>query len=338
MPTLYLSEQHSFVRKDGECLVVLSQGNGDNGAARKKVRVPLIKVDHVIVEGDVTLTTPALYALLDNEIEVSFLSFYGNFKGSLSPGFSKNSLLRVAQHQAHNDAARRLALAKGFVTGKLANMRTLLMRYRRKDGQEELDRFIGTIEDALNDVEKANALESLLGQEGAASAAYFSGFARVLNHKMGFRGRFRRPPTDPVNALLSYGYTILTSKLASVVHAVGMDPHVGYLHSSQYGRPALALDLVEEFRAVIVDSVVLTAINTRMLQDSDFVEEMGSFRLSPDARRDFLSKFEERLNSQITHPVFGYRVTYRRCLELQARLLGKTLTGEIAEYRPFMVR
>ncbi|MGQ9573468.1 MAG: type I-D CRISPR-associated endonuclease Cas1d [Chloroflexota bacterium] len=337
MPTLYLSEQHTVVRKDGDCLLVQPPRDG-NGLTGKKVKVPLIKVDHVIVEGNVTITTPALHALLDNQVEVSFLSYYGNFKGMLSPGFSKNSLLRIAQHEAHNDPGRRLTLARQFVLGKIANMRTLLMRYRRKEGQEHLARSINIIEDAMEAVPQVTTMESLIGQEGAASAAYFSGFATLLNQKMGFRGRFRRPPTDPVNALLSYGYTILTSKLSSIIHAVGMDPYVGYLHSSQYGRPALALDLLEEFRPVIVDSVVLTAINTRVLQRQDFIEEMGSFRLADEAHKEFLRKFEERLNTQIVHAVFRYRTTYRRCLELQARLLSKVLMGEIPNYIPFAVR
>lgn len=337
MPTLYLNQQYSLVRKDGDCLVVQPPKSAEG--VQQKVRVPLIKIEHVVVEGDVTLTSPALAALLENNVEVAFLSFSGNYKGTLSPGFSKNSLLRVAQHQAHQDPERRLALARQFVTGKLSNLRTLLMRYRRKDGQEALDRSIRIIENSLEAVPEAAALDHLMGHEGAASAAYFSGFAELLNQDLGFAGRYRRPPTDPVNALLSYGYTILTSKLASVIHAVGMDPHVGYLHSAVYGRPALALDLVEEFRPIVVDSVVLTAVNTRMLQPEDFVAELGGgIRLAEAGRRAFLKKFEERLNTEIIHPVFGYRATYRRCLELQARLLAKTLTGEIPGYRPFTVR
>jgi CRISPR-associated protein Cas1 len=337
MPTLYLNQQRSIVRKDGDCLVVQPQKNGDENPS-PKTRVPLIKVDHVVVEGNVTLTTPVLHAFLDNNIEISFLSYYGNFKGALSTGFSKNSLLRVAQHRAHNDPEQRLNLAKRFVTGKLANMRTLLMRYNRKDEEDELGRQVRAIEQAIKAAGHMDAVERLIGQEGIASAAYFSCFAKLLKQDMGFRGRFRRPPTDPVNALLSYGYTILTSKIASIIHSVGMDPHVGYLHTSQYGRPALALDLVEEFRPIVVDSVVLTVINNRMLQQHDFVEEVGSIRLQDNGRKQFLGKFEERLNTEVTHPVFGYRVTYKRCLELQARLLAKTLTGEIPAYTPFTVR
>jgi CRISPR-associated protein Cas1 len=153
-----------------------------------------------------------------------------------------------------------------------------------------------------------------------------------------FAGRVKRPATDAVNALLSYGYAILTSQVASVVQVVGFDQFVGYLHSSVYGRPALALDLMEEFRPVIVDSVVLTLLNNRMLTKDDFIVELGAYRLKKEPRKLFLQRFEERLNEEVTHPVFGYKVKYRRCIELQARLVAKYLTGEIDEYPPFIIR
>jgi len=153
-----------------------------------------------------------------------------------------------------------------------------------------------------------------------------------------FPGRVKRPPTDPVNALLSFGYALLTNKVASVVQLVGFDHYVGYLHSSFYGRPALALDLVEEFRPIIVDSVVLNILNHRMLTTDDFVVELGAYRLKQEKRTVFFTKLEERLNEEVQHPTFGYRTTYRRCLELQARLLAKYLTGEIEAYPPLRIR
>ena len=151
-------------------------------------------------------------------------------------------------------------------------------------------------------------------------------------------GRVKRPPTDPVNSLLSFGYSLLTNKVADAVQLVGFDHYVGYLHSSVYGRPALALDLVEEFRPIIVDSIVLTMLNKRMLTPADFVVELGAYRLKDDRRKVFFTQFEERLNEEVIHPLFGYRVTYRRCLELQARLLAKALTGEIDEYPPMLIK
>jgi CRISPR-associated protein Cas1 len=153
-----------------------------------------------------------------------------------------------------------------------------------------------------------------------------------------FPGRIKRPPTDPINALLSFGYSLLTNKVASAAQHVGFDHFVGYLHSSFYGRPALALDLMEEFRPAIVDSVVLTLLNNRMLTPDDFIVEFGGYRLKQEKRSIFFGKFEERLNEEIRHPVFNYNASYRRCIELQARLLGKYLTNEIEAYPPFMTR
>lgn len=153
-----------------------------------------------------------------------------------------------------------------------------------------------------------------------------------------FPGRVKRPPTDPVNSLLSFGYSLLTTKVASAVQLVGFDHFVGYLHSSFYGRPALALDLVEEFRPLIVDSVVLNILNHQALTPNDFVVELGAYRLRQEKRRVFFTKLEERLGEEVNHPIFGYKTTYRRCIELQARLLAKFLTGEIDAYPPFLVR
>ena len=152
-----------------------------------------------------------------------------------------------------------------------------------------------------------------------------------------FARRIKRPPTDPVNFLLSFGYSLLTNQVASAVQLVGFDHFVGFLHSSFYGRPSLALDLIEEFRPIIVDSVVLTLLNNRMLTPDDFVVELGAYRLKDGRRKMFFTKFEERLNEEVSHPIFGYNVTYCRCIELQGRLLAKCVTGEIEEYPPFLV-
>jgi CRISPR-associated protein Cas1 len=186
---------------------------------------------------------------------------------------------------------------------------------------------------------EGTALETILGMEGAGSAAYFHCFGKLLSdpRQWPFPGRVKRPPTDPVNSLLSFGYSLLTNKVASAVQLVGFDHFVGYLHSSFYGRPSLALDIMEEFRPVIVDSVVLTLLNNRMLTPKDFVVELGAYRLTDQRRKVFFTKFEERLNEELSHPIFGYKVTYRRCIELQGRLLAKYLTGELEVYPPFLV-
>ena len=364
MPTLYLTEEYALVRRDSEdCLLVqIPERKGEGGFVTSpalKKRIPLHKVDDVVVMGEITMTASAIYLLMEKNIEIHFLNYYGQFKGCLSPPLTKNSLLRMAQHRAHNDLSRRCELARRFVIGKLSNQRTMLQRYNRRQSDvamsQEIDQignFIRTLAALNTQVEKVpqltkgdagisgTPLETILGLEGAGSAAYFRCFGKLLTDQdqWPFAGRVKRPPTDPVNALLSYGYSLLTSQVGSALQIVGFDQFVGYLHSSTYGRPALALDLMEEFRPLIVDSVVLTLLNNRMLMPNDFIVELGAYRLKKEPRKIFLSRFEERLNEEVTHPVFGYKVKYRRCIELQARLIAKFLTGEIAEYPPFTSR
>ena len=365
MPTLYLTEDRALVRRDSEdCLLVqIPERRGKDGSVptpARSERIPLVKIDDVVVMGEVTLTASALHLLLDRNIEIQFLSHYGKFKGRLSPPFSKNALLRLAQYRAHNDMAKRSELARRFVIGKLSNQRQRLQRYNRSESDPEVSQVIDRLADLLDQlaalpVDKAERvkllvsgdqgiegtpLEAILGLEGAGSAAYFSCFGRLISNseQWPFVGRIKRPPTDPVNSLLSFGYSLLTNQVASAVQLVGLDHYVGYLHSSVYGRPALALDILEEFRPVIVDSMVLTLLNHRMLKADDFVVELGAYRLKDERRKVFFTQFEERLNEEITHPIFGYKVKYRRCIELQVRLVAKFLTGEIDEYPPFLVR
>jgi len=354
MTTLYLTEQRSLVKKDGDTLIVNIPEDKEKGTEARKVRVPLAKVDQVVVYGDSTITSPALAALLGQHAEVCFLNYYGGFVGRLSPQFSKNSLIRLEQHRAHNDLSRSLQLAKAFVLGKLSNQRAMLMRANRKRNDPALEAAATTIKGVLDQVAavrgdgtpppdprhpQADTPQGrLLGLEGAASAAYFGVFDKLLADDWDFAKRARRPPTDPINALLSYAYTLLMHQTMAAVSIVGLDPYVGFLHSSQYGKPAMELDVMEEFRPVIADSVVLTLVNNGMIKRDDFVEELGAFRLTDAARRVFLAKFEERLSTEVQHPTFKYKATYRRCLELQVRLVAKWLTGEIPTYPAFEVR
>ncbi len=365
MPTLYLTEDYALVRREGEdyLLVQIPEKQGKNGAVlspARKERIPLVKIDEVVVLGEVTLTASAVHLLLARDIEITYLSHFGQFKGRLSPPFSKNAVLRMAQYRAHMDMAKRCELARRFVIGKLTNQRTMLQRYQRRQSDAEIRQVIEQMATLLRQLAAlpldqarvahrlesgdnriaGTPLETILGMEGAGSAAYFRCFGKLLSdpRQWPFPGRVRRPPTDPVNALLSFGYALLTNKVASAVQVVGFDHFVGYLHSSFYGRPALALDIMEEFRPIIVDSLVLTLLNNRMVTVDDFVVELGAYRLKDERRKVFFTKLEERLNEEVIHPLFGYKVTYRRCLELQVRLLAKVLTGEIDEYPPLLIK
>ncbi|MEZ4705940.1 MAG: type I-D CRISPR-associated endonuclease Cas1d [Caldilineaceae bacterium] len=358
MTTLYLTEPRSIVSKDGDTLIVKIPANKETGAEKRSVRVPMMKVDQVVVLGDSTVTTPALLALLDQNVDVCFCNYWGAFRGRLAPSLTKNVFARVAQFRAHEAYRRRVALAARFVRGKLHNQRTLLLRSNRTlddvetsqaiaDAAQSLGELIGQVdrleveEDGPLDPSRPqmqSALGALHGMEGAGAALFFQSFRLLLKQDLGFQKRTRRPPTDPVNALLSFGYTLLMNHALSAAQMVGFDPYIGFLHSEGYGKPALALDLMEEMRTPIVDSVVLTVINKQILQPKHFEEQLGAWQLTPAGRKLFLQQFEARLNTEIQHPVFNYKATYRRCLELQARLLVKFLTGEIPDYRPFQTR
>ncbi len=384
MAIVYLTEQQAWVKREGNCLIVHVPERNEQGAVQgkreRKMTIPLFKVEEIMVFGDITLTTPALTSLLDARISITYLSSHGRYLGQLSPVLTRNSLLRLAQHGTHISFLRRHALAQRFVTGKLRNMKTLLMRYQRTYPEisaapqiESLQRCILAAEqtpcqqEVVHEAEidgegmslrepntepteagtsiatmsdRMHGLGTLLGCEGAGSAAYFGVFGQLIRcgWEHGFTKRTRRPPTDPVNALLSYGYVILTSQIASVLASVGFDPYIGYLHASRYGKPALALDLMEEFRPVIVDSVVLSLLNNHQLEPKDFHRELNSTLMTETTKRLFLQKFEDRMQETIKHPVFGYTVSYRRCIELQARLLGKYLTDEVEHYTPFGIR
>ncbi len=355
MTTLYLTEPRTLIKKDGDTLIAHIPENKEMGTAKRKVRVPLMKVSQVVVYGDVTLTSPAMTALLEQGADICFCSYYGRFKGRLAPPFGKNSLIRIEQHLAHNDPVRAFTLAQSFVQGKLVNMRVMLLRANRKrenaditQAAERLAQTIAQVEALQPETNTSPADPTrpqagtvygrLLGLEGAGTAHYFGVFSRLLKEGWGFKRRQRRPPRDPVNALLSFGYVLLTNQVASAISIVGLDPYVGFLHSSQFGKPALALDVVEPFRPLIVDSVVLTLLNNGMLTRSDFQEKLGAWRLTDEGRRTFLTKLEERFDTEIRHPTFGYKATYRRCLELEVRLVAKWLTGEIDQFKPMVVR
>ena len=353
MATLYLIEQQTLVKKEGDTLIVIEPEDKERGRPRKKTRVPLLKIDRVVVQGNATLTSPAIGALMERQAEVTFLNRYGRFQGHLAPAFSKNGQLRLAQTAAHHNPITHHHFGQAFVSGKLQNMRTMLMRANRSrqnatlaTAVAALQRIIGEVQATTPDSEMPDPVQPqahsvygrLQGLEGNGTAHYFNCFSHLLNEGELFKGRTRRPPRDPVNALLSYGYTILLNQVTSAICTVGLDPYVGYLHSSQYGKPALALDLMEEFRPLIVDSVVLSLFNNKAIQGKHFMEEFGAYRLSDSGRRIFLTKLEARFDESITHPVFEYKATYRRCLELQARLLAKRVMGEIPAYPAFTVR
>lgn len=336
---LYVDEPGCAIKKTGERILVAKE----NEIIRD---IPLIHLGQVVISGNVNLTTPAMQTLLHEGIPVVFLSAYGRYHGALTPQVSRNSLLRRAQHRVADNAERCLALSKAFVHGKIWNMRTMLQRrkWRAEKGTEDaLAPLLASIK-AMHGMQKriprATELTQLLGMEGNASAEYFRSFAFMLKSEMGFdfERRSRRPPADATNALLSFAYSLLTADVMAAIQIVGMDPYIGFFHQVKYGKPCLALDLMEEFRPIIADSVVITLINTRQITPADFEKSHGGWYLKSNARKKFYAAYETRKNETFTHPVFKYKLSFRRAMELQARLLAKYLTDEIDAYTPLTVR
>lgn len=333
MSTVYVIENGATVRKDGEQLKI------DVPKGGTLLKMPLSKVDQLVIFGNVTVTAPAVRALLDQGAPVVYLSSKGKLLGRLQPFENKNVPLRWQQFQAAADPEARLNIAKSIVKGKLLNQRTLLQRAGR-EGISKLGTAISRLGALVRQADKAKDLNYLRGVEGAGASEYFRQWPKLIR-QLGFPfpGRVRRPPTDRVNSLLSFGYVLLLNEVFNACHVVGFDPYVGYLHMDRYGRPALALDLMEEFRPVLVDSLVLAVINRRILEPEDFDTGLGGVkRMRPHALKKFLGAWEQKRRTFIRHPIYDQQVPYWRVIELQARVLGKVLMGEMEEYIPFLTR
>ncbi|UOF92506.1 CRISPR-associated endonuclease Cas1 [Fodinisporobacter ferrooxydans] len=346
---LYIDEEFAYVKKEGRHLKITKN---------KEVlrEVPIDSVDEVVSLSNVQWTTQAQCLLMTEGIPLTFLHTNGRYVGTVIGSFSKNSLQRIRQFEIHQ-SPERWKIAASFSKGKLQNMRVMMLRNAKNihewnerneqstqdpnDDLSDIPQYEACMKQIENAIKKLNSTldrDEILGWEGIGTKAYFTLFRNWIRPPFVFSGRIRRPPTDPVNALLSFGYSLLAKSIESLVYAVGLDPYIGFLHESQYGRPALALDLMEEFRPVIVDSIVLRAINQRILAADDFEQRENSILLKDSARKTFYKLFDQRLSQEITHPVFHYHVTYRRMMELQVRVLAKTLTGEIPNYIPLKVK
>lgn len=335
MGTLYVVQDDAFIGKTDERLRVTHQ---------KQVLqdVPMIKVDGVVVLGRATISPAAVIELLERKIPLTFLTGTGRYLGSLEPPMSKNIFVRSAQWSAAREAPEKAVhVVQGFVRGKLKNYRAALLRSQREDEMRTLQGAIARVEQAIAPIATTTQIDSLRGLEGAGSAAYFGVFGQLIRAEgFGFTTRNRRPPLDPINALLSFGYALLLHDVQSAVNLAGFDPYLGYLHTERYGRPSLALDLMEEFRPLVVDAVVLAAVNRRSLVLTDFVTEpvSGAVSLSEEGRRTFLRLYEQKKQSEFKHPVLGRKCSYQRAFEVQARLLAKFLMGEIEQYPPLVLK
>ncbi len=335
---LYVQEPGSHVGKRSEHLVVRKDG-------QEVTRVPMHAIRQVVVCGNVQVSTQALETLAANDIAVAYVTGHGRFLGTFVPCLPKNVGLRESQFRRFADPAECLTLSKAVVRAKLNNQRALLMRCLREgDGDRGSDEPAARgLADLLRKLDEAACLETVLGLEGQGAALYFGEFGRFLKSPPPGRGfdfatRNRRPPRDPVNAMLSFAYAMLCKDCHSSVAVVGFDPYKGFFHSNRHGKPSLALDLMEEFRPVIADSVVLNLVNNEMITPEDFLTWREACQLTESGRKKFFQAYEQRKATVVTHPVYGYRMSYSRMLEVQARMLAAYVRGSVPAYVGFTVR
>ena len=333
---LYVQARRAKVAKSGETLVVTVE---DEELATARLE----ETSQVVVMGSVHLTTPCLHELMWRGIPVTWHSYGGWFFGHTTGNGHKNVELRTAQYRASFDESTCLRFARGLVGAKIQNCRTLLRRNWKRP--ESANPVLVDLKSDSRRAARAGSLPELLGIEGSAAARYFRSFGAMLHEASSdaefafdFETRNRRPPKDPVNALLSFAYSLLVRAWTVSLAAVGFDAWRGLYHQPRYGRPALALDLMEPFRPLVADSVVVQAINNGEVRPTDFRNAAGAVNLGPDGRRRFISTFERRLGHEVVHPLFGYRVSYRRLMEMQARLFGRFLLGELPTYPNFTTR
>jgi CRISP-associated protein Cas1 len=334
----YLNTQGMRVGKSGEVLQVKLKDK-----LEQEVRIG--EISQVNLMGNIQLTTQATQVLCEANVPVAYFSQGGWFYGLTVGMNTKNVFLRKKQYKLADEEWFARSLSKSLVAGKIRNQRVMVQRNHVEPPAAAL---LG-LKQMVDQAERATSLEQLLGIEGNAARLYFGAFSGLIKaedeadkvidcFRFDFEGRNRRPPRDPVNAMLSLAYSMLAKDLALICYAVGFDPMLGYYHQPRHGRPALALDLMEPFRPLIADSAVLSAINTRMVTAVDFVQAGPAVALTASGRKGFLRAYELRMDSLATHPIFDYRVSYRRMLEIQVRLLARHIEGEIDEYPVFVTR
>lgn len=329
MGTVYVFQPDVMVNIDGGVLRVRPQDAAKSSQKDVLLQRPIAQVSELVLFGEALLTPAALSTLLEQGASVHYLTRGGRHYAHIVPTENKNAPLRVQQYAAHLDPARKLDIARQMVLGKVQNSVTILKR-RNAD--------TAPIQPFLDKIKTSEDLESLRGLEGMVARHYFAALGASFPLDFAFEKRSRRPPRDCPNSLLSLAYTFLNKEAQTALRIAGLDPSVGYLHEVNYGRPALALDLIEEFRAPLADSVVLTLLNKDMISLESFEYSRGYPTLNEDGFKQFLRAWEDRLSQKVRHPQLGHKLDYRNVLLAQARILGKHLMGELKHYTPFLVR
>ena len=329
MAILYMTQQGAVLHKSGNRVIIKKE--------REVLQeIPIVQLDEVVIFGNGHITTPTIGYLLQKNIPVAFLSSRGKYKGKLQPAYAKDTRIRQQQYAVAADPAQCLALAKCFVRGKLTNAIRFARRQRSQNAA--VKSALDTARKTLERLERAESLESLLGYEGTGTAAHYRAFRQFLTQDWGFTARQFRPPPDPINAMLSLGYTLLHNHVYTFINVVGFDPYCGYFHQPKHGHAALASDLMEEFRQIIVDGYVLSLVNNNRIRPDDFEQTNKGPRFTKEALDRFLVGYYGRMQQTFQHPTRNEKTTYLRCIELQIRHLAHVIAGEESTYTPFRIR
>ncbi|MBL8208274.1 MAG: CRISPR-associated endonuclease Cas1 [Blastocatellia bacterium] len=333
MTILYVTEQGATIKHNAGRVVVRREDRILND-------LPDFKLEQIVTFGNVNLTPGLMAYCFQAGIDVAFLSSTGKYRGRLQPEFTKNVLLRMKQYEKLANPEFAQANAARIVSGKINSMLAMVRQQRRLQAAERSP--IAELEAILPKLPTARSFETLNGLEGSATAAYFRAFKAALKEDWGFQTRQYHPAPDPVNALLSLGYTLLYNNLYAAINIVGLDPYLGTYHRPRQGHAALASDLMEEHRCVLVDRLVLSALNLRTVQARDFVKTPdGQMRLVPDALKRFLALYAQQLQAEVVYPApahhTNWRTNWRQVLELQVRQFARVVQGEETGYQPFRV-
>ena len=327
---MYVQAQGGIVGKSGDNLTVRVRGE-------KVASARLLDVSNLSIFGNAQVTAQATREMLDRNIPICHFTYGGWLKGVTHGIGHKNVELRMSQFAVAGDKIRSLSIARELVIAKLRNSRVML----RRNHPDVPDAALKEIARLSRNARKADSLQTLLGIEGAAASVYFANFGAMIRSEeseFDFRVRSRRPPKDPVNAVLSFLYSMLIKQALVSSVSVGFDPYMGFYHQPKYGKPALALDLAEEFRPIVADSAALTLFNNSELKGTDFIRRSGAVSLTQEGRKAVIRAFERRMDTLIRHPLFGYSISYRRVMEVQTRLLGRHILGELMKYPAFTTR
>ena len=336
--TLYVQTQGSYLHLQGETVVVEVE-------RAERARLPLHHLGAIVAFGNVMVSPFLLARCAADGRAFVWMTEAGRFQGRLEGPRSGNVLLRRAQHAAVDQPAMTLALARGSVSGKIQNARLYLLRAARDAADPAASTLrvaAGRLERALQDAAAAPDLDSLRGAEGAAAADMFAAFphlVRTADETFAWNGRSRRPPLDPINAVLSFLYALLTNDCVSAIEAAGLDPQIGFLHALRPGRPSLALDLMEEFRPILADRVAFALINRRQLGTDDFVSRPGgAVEMTERGRKEILTTYQRRKQDELTHPLLSEALPLGLVPLVQARVMARAVRGDLPAYAPFVPR